>query len=62
MLSIRGEAGTACQTKRARVLGGSTSGYYTWIRERDGHKEHDETIRNKVLELFWKEGNSTYVA
>ena len=48
------------KVKWAETLGVSTSGYYTWIKERKRRKEREEAIRNKVLKLFWKEGKGTY--
>jgi len=48
------------KAKWAKILEVSTTGYYTWLKERDSRRERHEAIRNKVLDLFWKEGKGTY--
>jgi len=48
------------KAKWAEILDVSTSGYYTWIKNRSRREECIQTIRNKVLELSWQEGRGTY--
>ena len=48
--------------KWAKVLGVSTSGYYTWLQERDIRAARDEATRDMVKELFQEEGKGTYGA
>jgi putative transposase len=49
-------------TKWAKLLGVSTSGYYTWLKEREQREEKQQRIREKVKELFFHEGQGTYGA
>lgn len=48
--------------KWAKTLGVSTSGYYTWKKERDRRTAREEQVRAKVKELFFQEGRGTYGA
>lgn len=47
------------KTKWAEKLGISTSGYYTWLQERELRKKADQALRNKVISVF-REGEGTY--
>lgn len=47
--------------KWAKELGVSTSGYYTWLDERNRRKEADILLRRKVISVF-KESKGTYGA
>jgi len=49
------------KTKWAEKLGVSTSGYYTWLNEREHRQEANETIRKKVISIF-DESGKTYGA
>ena len=48
--------------KWAKVLGVSTSGYYTWRKEHEQRAAREEKIREKVKDLFHHEGKGTYGA
>jgi len=48
--------------KWAMVLGVSTSGYYTWRKDREQRAAREERIREKVKDLFDREGKGTYGA
>lgn len=48
--------------KWAKVLGVSTSGYYTWLQERDVRKAREDALRDTVKRLFHEEGKKTYGA
>ena len=45
--------------KWAAKLGVSTTGYYTWFKERKERQESDEALRSKVITAF-NEGDGTY--
>lgn len=47
------------KTKWAKKLGVSTSGYYTWLQERELRKETGQALRNKIVSVF-HEGEGTY--
>ena len=47
------------KTKWARIIGVSTSGYYTWLQERESRQDKQETLRQKVISIF-ESGKGTY--
>ena len=49
-------------SKWAKELGVSTSGYYTWLKEREHRAQREGVIREKVKELFHQEGEGSYGA
>lgn len=49
------------KSKWAEILGVSTSGYYTWIKERDLRVERKDQLRPHVLRIF-KQGRGSYGA
>lgn len=47
------------KAKWAEKLGVSTSGYYTWLKERERRREANQTLRSKVISIF-SDGDGTY--
>lgn len=47
------------KAKWAEILGASTSGYYTWMQERETRQQKREYLGQKILTVF-KSGKGTY--
>ena len=47
------------KAKWAKKLGVSTSGYYTWLQERDRRQKAQKSLEDRVISIF-KEGEGTY--
>ena len=45
--------------KWARIIGVSTSGYYTWMQERESRQQKKDSLTQKVISIF-ESGNGTY--